>query len=261
MPNSNGPVAGTQSVRRALALLRIVASHHDAGVKLPRIVELSGLERVTAYRLLTCLVEEGFLERDPVTRAYRVGLEAALLGRGGDGGVPLPENFMLAMRRMARICNEPVFLMVREGDYVCCAHREEAASPTKVHATPVGARRLLGTGTGGTAMLAFLSDDEIGRLYSRHEPDYRRRHLTLPDLHREAEATRRRRYAVTREMFQPGIGGVGVAFKLSDHAMAAFSVATGVAKLGTEMQRSLAGQLLHEVKALRLRSFGADAMT
>jgi len=251
-------VAGTQSVRSALMLLRIVANHRDEGIRLPRVVELSGLERVTAYRLLTCLTEERFLERDPVTRAYRVGLEAALLAPGLQGTPPLPESFSLAMRRVARICNEPVFCMVREGDYVCCAHREVATSRTRVDATPVGMRRLLGTG--GTAMLALLDDHEIDRIYGRHETEYRERGRSLGDLHRDAEATRQRQYAVTREMFQSGIGGVGVAFKLSDHAMAAFSVATMVAKLGTELQRALAGQLLHEVRTLRLQPFDAPRL-
>lgn len=260
MEDTQPPVAGTQSVRRALMLLRIVANHREEGVRLPRIVELSGLERVTAYRLLTCLTEERFLERDPVTRAYRVGLEAALLAPGPQGTPPLPESFPLAMRRVARICNEPVFCMVREGDYVCCAHREVATSRTRVDATPVGVRRLLGTGTGGTAMLALLEDQEIERIYGRHESEFRERGRTLADLHRDAEATRQRQYAVTREMFQSGIGGVGVAFKLSDHAMAAFSVATMVAKLGTEVQRSLAGQLLHEVRTLRLQPFEAPGV-
>ena len=44
---SEGP-AGAQTVRRALALLRLVATGQEAGVRLTDLAEMSGLSRPTA---------------------------------------------------------------------------------------------------------------------------------------------------------------------------------------------------------------------
>jgi DNA-binding IclR family transcriptional regulator len=66
-------------VRRALALLRGVAKCPEGGIRLAQLVRTSGLDRATAYRLLTCLVEEGCIDRD-AQQLYRLGPQAVMLG-------------------------------------------------------------------------------------------------------------------------------------------------------------------------------------
>ena len=68
MDNSPSTTAGAQSLRRALKLLRLLAEHHEDGIRLPEVMAASGLERSTAHRLLSCLVEERFAERDATGR-------------------------------------------------------------------------------------------------------------------------------------------------------------------------------------------------
>ena len=72
--------AGAQSMRRALNLLRLLAEHHEDGITLTEVLSASGLERSTAHRLLSSLVEERFAERDPDSKAYRLGIDAMQLG-------------------------------------------------------------------------------------------------------------------------------------------------------------------------------------
>ncbi len=59
-------------MRRALALLRGVAKCPEGGIRLAQLVRTSGLDRATAYRLLTCLVD--------AQQLYRLGPQAVMLG-------------------------------------------------------------------------------------------------------------------------------------------------------------------------------------
>jgi len=55
---------------------------------------------------------------------------------------------------------DTVFLVIRQGDYCLCLHREEGHFPVKVFTTDVGGRRLLGLGAGGLALIALGRVDD-----------------------------------------------------------------------------------------------------
>ncbi len=44
-------------MRRALGLLRVLAQHQEDGIDLQGVMTATGLERSTAHRLLSCLLE------------------------------------------------------------------------------------------------------------------------------------------------------------------------------------------------------------
>ena len=110
---------GTQSLQRALTLLRQVAKYGDTGIRLSHLVLATGLDRGTAYRLLNCLVREQFIDRDD-QHLYRLGPQSILLGSTMTAPTPLLTRFVPAMKRIARISGDTVFLMMRRGDLVYC---------------------------------------------------------------------------------------------------------------------------------------------
>ncbi|MFT3955716.1 MAG: IclR family transcriptional regulator [Piscinibacter sp.] len=256
---ADGPVAvlrdegvrGAQSVRRALGLLRGVAKRSDSGVKLAQLVRESGLDRGTAYRLLTCLVEEGFVDRDEA-QLYRLGPQAVMLGSLMPALAPLVTRFGPGMKRIARIAGDTVFLMVRHGDMVQCDHREVGGSLVKILTTEVGQRRPLGTGTGGVALLGLMDDDELRRIWQRHAVDYTARGIPLERLLAMAHAVRTRGCAITFDSIEAGVAGIGLAFRLGEHAMGALSIGTLTARFGPERQHELGELLATEIRALGL---------
>ncbi|AWK85232.1 AMP-binding protein [Azospirillum thermophilum] len=72
---------GTQSLERALALLRAVAAYGAEGARLADLMTDTGLSKATAHRLLTALARERFVDQDPRSRRYHLGPELDLLGR------------------------------------------------------------------------------------------------------------------------------------------------------------------------------------
>ena len=59
---------GTQSIRRAVAVLRILATARETGLGLTEISKHAELARPTAHRIPSILVAEGIVEQRPSTR-------------------------------------------------------------------------------------------------------------------------------------------------------------------------------------------------
>lgn len=244
-------VRGTQSVRRALGLLRSVATKSDCGVKLAQVVKESGLDRATVYRLLSCLVDEGFVQRDD-EGFYRLGPQAVVLGSLMPEATPLITMFRPAMKRMARIAEDSVFLMIRYGDMVQCDHRELGGVLGGRLTTVSGQRRLLGTGTGSVAILGLMETEEIQKIWARHAREYDALGITQERLLAMAHAVRLRRVAITFDSIESGVAGIGMAFRIGNHAMGALSIGTHTTRLGPERQYELSELLKTELDALEL---------
>lgn len=250
-PGSGEGVRGAQSVRRALMLLRLVAQRGDRGAKLVQLVQESGLDRGTAYRLLTCLGEEGFVERD-AKQHYRLGVQAVTLGSLLPEPTPLVQRFIGPMKRIARIAGDTVFLFVRHGDYVECEHREVGGTLVKILITDVGQRRLLGTGIAGVATLGLMQDEELTQVWHRRSKEYLSHGMPLEKLLVMAHAVRNHGYVVNFDAIEPGVAGVGIPFPIGKHAMGALSMATLTAQFGPERQFQLRELLAKELRDLHL---------
>lgn len=244
-------VRGAQSVRRALALLRLVAQRGDNGVRLAQLVQESALDRGTAYRLLTCLAEEGFVERD-ARQCYRLGVQAVTLGSLLPEPTPLVRRFSAAMKRIARIAGDTVFLFVRQGDYVQCEHREVGGSLVKILITDVGQRRLLGTGVAGVAMLGLMDAEELTQVWQRRAREYQARSIPLERLLAMAHAARVHGHVISFDAVEPGVAGVGIAFPIGKHAMGALSMGTLTAQFGPDRQLQLRELLTQELQDMGL---------
>ena len=255
----DSPVRGAQSVRRALQLLRRVAKGNDQGVKLAQLVRDEGLDRATTYRLMTCLVEEQFVDRDN-EHLYRLGPEAVLLGSLLPQPTPLLRRFVPVMKRIGRIGGDTVFLMMRQGDHVYCAHREEGSSPIKILTTSIGQRRLLGTGTGGTAVLGLMEDAEIAGTFARNAAAYAESQINLERLHGMATAVREQGCSLVFDSFgETGVAGFGIAFRMGEHGMGAISIATLASRFGYERQHRLRQLFETELRGLGLGASTASA--
>lgn len=239
--------AGAQSLRRALQLLRLLAQHQEDGIKLTEVMEASGLERSTAHRLLSCLVEEQFAERDPDGKAYRLGIDAMQLGFASMRRVPLVDACRPLMQKLARISGDTVFLVIRQGDYCLCLHREEGHFPVKVFTTDVGGRRLLGLGAGGLALMAALADTEVERIFDRHTTEFDQAGFSRERLLQAVRRTRAAGYADIEDTLTTGVSGVGCTVAASANTLAAISFGAITPRLPPERKREMAQLLMQQL--------------
>jgi len=149
-----------QSIDRAAELLAAVAAAPEPETA-PALADACGLNRSTAWRILTTLEHHGLVERDPDTSRYRLGVGVLRLAAAA-GHEPLVRLAHPILRRLADATGETVNLAV--------AHRLELVYADQVQARHVMAPNWLGhtvplhaTST-GKAFLAALPDSELDAL-------------------------------------------------------------------------------------------------
>jgi DNA-binding IclR family transcriptional regulator len=242
-------VGGVQSVFRALRLLKLVALHHPSGIKVAGLAQAAGLERTTTYRLLAGLVEAGFVVRD-TRKVYSLGLESMQLGLTAMNRAPILERCRPMMQRLARLTEDTVFLVVRNGDFGHCVHYEEGSFPVRASVLQVGDLRLLGIGSAGVALLSTLPDKEIAAMYARHREEYAAKgfasYLALQAL---AGNAKENGYSKSESLVIEGVSGTGVAFEITPGAFAAVSIAAIANRARDERRKWIASQMLEQLAA------------
>jgi len=246
-----GLTTGTQSLRRALMLLRLLGQHQEDGVTLAQVTERLPLERSTAHRLLACLVEEGFVERQAKGKVYRLGIDAVQLGTAGMRRMPLLDQYDGLMQKLARISGDTVFLVIRQGDFCLCLQRKEGHFPVRVFTTNVGEKRLLGVGAGGLALMASLADEEIQSIWQRHAKSYMHMGFSIARMMTAVRQTREDGYSCITDTITEGVSGVGCAFQVSPTQWAALSFGAITPRLPQQRQHELGALLLQEMQLPR----------
>ncbi|WBY02879.1 helix-turn-helix domain-containing protein [Ramlibacter tataouinensis] len=217
--SADGP-PGAQAIGRAAAVLAQVARHHVRGLPLRELVELTGLDRTTAWRIASALQREALVQRDE-SGLYRLGLGAMAIGAAAMDRPPMVDRCRPVMKTLARLSGDNVFLVVRHGDHSLCLHLEEGANKVRSFPLNVGATRLLGLGVGSIALLARLSDEAVAQHYARHAAEYGLHEVGRSRLLRWAAATRQAGYSYAGA---GGVTGVGLGFPLEGYSDAAMSV-------------------------------------
>ncbi len=252
-PFSTHDLPGSQSVDRALRLLALVGREAERGAQLSDIVEESGLNKPTARRLLLALMRAGLIEQEARTRRYFLGEEAYVLGTLASRRHGLLELSLESLRNLSEITMDTSFVSVRRGNYSVCLHRQEGTYPVRTHALQVGNQHPLGIGAGSLAMLAALSDDEIGRVLAENgkvlETLYA--NYTMELIRQDIAATRERGYALNPGRIFAGSWGMGAAILFPDGRVAgALSIAAIDSRMNTERQPELARHMKTEVERI-----------
>ena len=241
------PVQGAQVVSRIAALLRIVGRKPE-GSPLVELVRSSGLTRPTVHRLLTSLASEGLLDHDAHTGNWVLGPEILLMGSVASARFPLEEIARPSLRRLAEETGESAFFSVRRGAETVCLLREEGSFPVRSFVLHEGVRFPLGVASAGTAIMAFLADDEQEQLLDNwpvHAGQFAEAH-TEAVVRANLATTRRTGYSVNPGLVLEGSWGMGAAvFDSAGRPGWALSL-TGIEPRFREDRQEALGKLLME---------------
>lgn len=251
--DESSKMQGMRVIDRVIDTLRILAAGQDRGVRLTDVVAQTGLSRPTAHRILQALIKGGAAEQDDRTRRYLIGTEMMLMGFAR---VKFPicvaaEPYLL---QLADELGDTVFLTIRSGCDSVCVDRKIGSYPVKVMSIDVGARRPLGVGVAGVALLAALSDDAVGGICAMN--DHRLPHFNLDGaaiLERVREA-RHRGYAFAPVGVMPGTRALAVPVRNAAGAtIAAISVTSIAERLPPDDIDRVAGLLAKKAAQLAQR--------
>lgn len=201
-------VRGLQGVDRLVRLFEVVAARPAS---LSRIASEAGLSDATALRYLSSLVSHGLLERDPVTRYYRIGIRMFVLGRSALGGRDFMSVATSVMSRLVQEVDETVNLGARSGDDLVVVHALESSQQIRKGAA-VGEKDSWHASGLGKAIMSTLPQAEVANLLADHTMvELTARTLTTPDdLLRDLARVRSRGFSTDDEESVEGLRCVAV---------------------------------------------------
>jgi DNA-binding IclR family transcriptional regulator len=144
---------GTQSVERALGVLRVFTAGRSE-LRVSDVASAVGLSLSTASRLLATLEATGFVDRDPVSGLYRLGLEMVSFGGAVLNSHPVHREARQVAQNLAGELGLGANVAIRRGDelfYLLNFEGRQAPRPfvlagqrNPLHATGLGKALLSG---------------------------------------------------------------------------------------------------------------------
>ena len=253
-------LTGTQSIERALTLLREIAAHNRGGSRLLDLATRTALQRPTVHRMLKCLASENMVQQDPDTHRYFLGPMVFELGLTAAPRFNLREICHPALTRIAEATGDTVFLTHRSGLDSGCLDRREGAFPIKTFTLEIGMRRPLGVGTGSLAILSALPEEEIQRVVTANSgrlPEYG---LNSGSLLAQVKRSQKLGYALREVPGLAGVRSVGQTLRnQSGIAFAALSVSTISSRMSEKRATEVAQLLKTESRQIeRQLASGAE---
>ncbi|MDB6001710.1 MAG: IclR family regulatory protein [Rhizobacter sp.] len=238
-----GARSGTQSIERAVTMLRVIASRGRRGMRIAEVASTAGLAQSTCFRMLKSMQSEGLVDKDGHTRKYYLGSLVYELGLLARPRYRLSELCDNAMQALAESTQETVYLSERSGLEAVCTARTLGDYPIKALPLDVGIRRPLGVGAGGLAILGAMDAEEAAAIVATNAGRYEAYGgLTAADLLVAIDETRQRGWSFLDSVATPGTAALGVALP-SQGPLAAISVAAITSRLPPERRGEIAGLL------------------
>ena len=148
------------SVNRALDVLEALAG--DPGSSLTQLATRLKMPKATTRRLLINLMARGYVDQDPDSRAYRLGLRCWQLGAAAVGTLDVRIKAREELERVADSTGEQATLWVYSEGYAVCVDRVESRQPVRSY-TQLGSREPAVLLSAGRCLLASRSATEVDR--------------------------------------------------------------------------------------------------
>lgn len=246
---------GTQSIERAVLLLRELSARARTGWRLTDLAERCGLDRGTTRRMLACLVRERMAVQRESDRHYLPGPMLYELGLSVPPMARLREVCNPALARVAAQFRCVAFLYLRSGnDFVCAAR--VGTSTLKGLSVEVGTRRALCVSAGGIAILVAMPRKERSAVLEENlarlrQAGDKRTALVAQMMKRSLE----RGVGLNLGEFVPDITAIGVPLRSADGAPFASLTLSGSSALLSNACLGEAIDAMHaEARGIEARS-------
>lgn len=193
------------SLDKALAILQAMAQDQlfHSIASLNRRLKFG---KSTTHRLLNVMERRGFVQKDPATRKYSLGLKVLELAVFLTNHNTLLQVALPFMEELQRSSGETVFLTMRDGEEVVVIAKRESASHARITLEILNRAPLYATAA-GKVFLGEMGDDEVKRMYEGREPFPRLTEKTITSFDQLLKLVREARsenFAINDEESYPG---------------------------------------------------------
>ena len=243
---SNNTVYKVQALERALDILECF-SFQNRSLSLTDVVNCTGLNKTTAKRLIANLTARGYLQRDPQTKLYQLGMRLFEMGGIVFSSFSLRQAAAYPMTQLQDQTGATVLLGVRMQEELVYIDKRESDGMIRI-SSDIGWRRPLHYGMLGMVLLASLDVKEVRRILKNtplqaHTPFS----ITDPDAFSlRLEQIRDQGYILEKEEAVEGVFGIAAPIRdYSRQVIAALGVAL---PLSSSIRKKESSQLIEKVK-------------
>jgi IclR family transcriptional regulator, KDG regulon repressor len=222
--------SGYSTVRKAMAVISAF-SYSEPVLGVSELARRLDLGKSTVHRILTTLVDDGFVERTDDDR-YQLSFKLYEIGQQVAASSDLRERAHPSLERLRNESGETAHLAVLAGTDVVYVDRLE--SPHMLHLlTRVGRRRAAHATSSGKCLLAFGAPADVEQVVAGGLPRLGPRTITSAALlRRTLKDVRIRGYAASVEESAPGVASVAAPiFDAAGECIAAMSVAGPITRM------------------------------
>jgi len=240
---------GVQTIFRAITVLNEIAKNNDQGTALSSIARSVNFNISTTHRILSALKSEGFIDQNPISKLYHLGIALYHLGSSAHQ-FSICKHFQPTLETIANNTEDTAFLLIRSGYDALCVDRVEGKFPIRTLTFDVGSRRPLGIGAGGLALIAFLPKEEVPEIINANKKRYPFYYKRSPnDIRAFVLQSQKLGYALSKGNVTPG--ATAVALPVYDeyrNVIAAISVAAIDQRMSKERINKIARIIKSELK-------------
>jgi IclR family transcriptional regulator, acetate operon repressor len=150
-------------IGHCLAVLELLATE-GRDVRFAEIVEQTAMPKGSAHLLLSTLCVHGWVEQDPSTGTYRLGMRLPVLGQRFLIGTGIPDICQPVLDRLARESGELVRLAIVSGDGLTWVSQAQGARTGLIYQPQMTGRVNLPVTATGKAWLATLPRGEAVKI-------------------------------------------------------------------------------------------------
>jgi len=242
-----------RAVERALQILGCFDNDHpERGIS--EIAQAVDLHKATAHRIVTTLVNYGYLERADDGQKYRLGLELTNLGFKVIHRMDLRREALPYMKQLIQTWDETCDLCVFDRGTVLYIEVLRGTRALTV-AAAVGQRLPAHATASGKLFLAHLPPNELDANLGQPLAAYTKKTITSPDeLHKELEVIRNQGYAIDTEGYEVGVCAVAAPiFNRQGHVIAALGGPSPVSRMTPERVQEIAAAFKEAAQAISRR--------
>jgi len=228
-----------QSLARGLKILSLLSESSDGG----SIIELAndlGIDKGSASRLMSTLVNYGFAEKDATSRRFFLGPQVVVLSRSLLTRMPLRDVAKPYLRELMKTTGECAHIGVISRGKVLYIDQVESPASLRVNAE-VGFMAPLHCTALGKVLLAFGRQPIPENLERYTESTL----VTRESLHRHLEMVRDKGYAVDDEEFDLGVRCIAAPiFDFREKIVGSIGISGPLTRMSSSRMETLAGQVL-----------------
>jgi len=239
---------------KSLSVLELLLQQGSA-MNMIELSEKLGLYPSNIHRILDTLKYRGYVEQDPHTQKYQLGLKVLELGMAKFRQMDMIREATPYLKDLVNQCNETVHLGVLEGEEVLYLAKEESYQTIRM-ISYVGKRAPLHCTSLGKVLLAYLSAEERKKILGEKVlPRLTENTITdKRELEKELDKVKEQGFALDREENEKDVRCVAVPIRnYQGEVIAALSISSPIFRLDKNRQNDLKKALIETSKKISKR--------